>query len=212
MSDAEPQASGVAPAAPTNASQPADSTIASSTSSIASDSSSATNGDSATATASAPNLPPVSSSSSTASTSIPAPAPAASTPQLNGTPPATPSSTTTPTLSTSVPSTSLTSRLLGVPDTLKVIVHFRAVGDAPQLKKSKFMLSASYRFVVLIDFLRKHLHYKPTDTLVRQHSAAQHSTAAHNKSTQHSVLSCHLEGAVDSQWKLCLVCVVCVCV
>ena len=59
--------------------------------------------------------------------------------------------------------------MLGIPDSLKVIVHFRAVGDAPQLKKSKFMLSASYRFIVLIDFLRKHLHYKATDTLVTTH-------------------------------------------
>ena len=76
-----------------------------------------------------------------------------------------------------IASTSLTSRLLGVPDTLKVIVHFRAVGDAPQLKKSKFMLSASYRFIVLIDFLRKHLHYKPTDTLVSTRRRTQ--PAAH---------------------------------
>ena len=52
-----------------------------------------------------------------------------------------------------------------MPDGLKVVVHFRAVGDAPILKKARFMLSAQHRFVVLIDFLRKHLHYKKEEQL-----------------------------------------------
>ena len=99
------------------------------------------------------------------------------------------SSTTPPTTSTS---TSLTSRLLGVPDSLKVIVHFRAVGDAPQLKKSKFMLSASYRFIVLIDFLRKHLHYKPTDTLVTSHTHTHCTTTQRHPMLIHPHPAWHL--------------------
>ena len=111
-----------------------------------------------------------SSDSNLASTATPPPDAASATSTAST------SSSSSSTPGATIASTSLTSRLLGVPDTLKVIVHFRAVGDAPQLKKSKFMLSASYRFIVLIDFLRKHLHYKPTDTLVRARTQRSSTT------------------------------------
>ena len=102
------------------------------------------------------------SSTSTAPPSLSAPFPSLS-PAVLSLPP--PSSSSTSSSSPALPSPSLPSLLLGVSPSLKVIVHFRAAGDAPILKKSKFMLSASYRFIVLIDFLRKHLHYKPSDAL-----------------------------------------------
>jgi ubiquitin-like protein ATG12 len=55
--------------------------------------------------------------------------------------------------------------LRNIPLGLKVIIHFRATGEAPILKKSKFQLSAHYKFHVVIEFLRKHLHSKPSDSL-----------------------------------------------
>ncbi len=55
--------------------------------------------------------------------------------------------------------------LRSLPAGLKLIVHFRAIGDAPILKKTKFQLSAVHKFSVIIEFLRKHLHSKPTDSL-----------------------------------------------
>jgi hypothetical protein len=59
-------------------------------------------------------------------------------------------SATTP---TSAPSTSLR----GIPPGLKVLVHFRAAGAAPIMKKTKFTLSAAHRFSSVTEWLRKAL-------------------------------------------------------
>ncbi|KAG6545040.1 hypothetical protein Mapa_013734 [Marchantia paleacea] len=40
----------------------------------------------------------------------------------------------------------------------KVVVLFRATGDAPILKQNKFKIGGSEKFVKVIDFLRKQLH------------------------------------------------------
>ena len=55
--------------------------------------------------------------------------------------------------------------LRGVPAGLKVLVNFRAAGSAPIMKKTKFTLSASHRFGMIIEWLRKTLHLKPQDAL-----------------------------------------------
>lgn len=47
----------------------------------------------------------------------------------------------------------------------KVIVRFRAVGDAPIMKKSKFKITAAEPFKTVIDFLRGQLKLKTSDTL-----------------------------------------------
>ncbi len=54
-----------------------------------------------------------------------------------------------------------------IPPSDKVLVHFRPVGSAPILRQTKFKVTASHSFAVIIAFLRKQLHYKPTDSLVR---------------------------------------------
>jgi len=43
----------------------------------------------------------------------------------------------------------------------KVIILFRPTGSAPELKQSKFKLSASANFQNVIDFLRKQLRFNP---------------------------------------------------
>ena len=115
------------------------------------------------------------SNDSLSSLTSPTPPPPASSPAP--VPPVTPAAGSA---AASESSSAVSSRVLGVPDGLKVVVHCRAVGDAPILKKSKFMLNASYRFIVLIDFLRKQLHYKATDTLVSSSSSSSSSTPAHS--------------------------------
>eukprot|EP00300_Choanocystis_sp_HF-7_P008328 c15853_g1_i3.p1 GENE.c15853_g1_i3~~c15853_g1_i3.p1 ORF type:complete len:115 (+),score=13.84 c15853_g1_i3:37-381(+) len=47
----------------------------------------------------------------------------------------------------------------------KVIVKLMPTGNAPILKQSKFKVSASDSFQFIIDFLRKQLKFKPTDSL-----------------------------------------------
>ena len=47
----------------------------------------------------------------------------------------------------------------------KVIVLFKATGNAPQLKQSKFKLSATARFQNVSDFLRKQLRRSPNEAL-----------------------------------------------
>ncbi|KAJ7555768.1 hypothetical protein O6H91_05G054300 [Diphasiastrum complanatum] len=39
-----------------------------------------------------------------------------------------------------------------------VVILFRATGDAPILKQSKFKIAAAEKFAKVIDFLRKQLH------------------------------------------------------
>ena len=46
----------------------------------------------------------------------------------------------------------------------KVVVFFRATGDAPLLKRSKFKIGANERFAKVVDFLRKQIQ---RDTVVR---------------------------------------------
>lgn len=55
--------------------------------------------------------------------------------------------------------------LRGIPAGLKVLVNFRATGSAPIMKKTKFTLSATHRFGMIIEWLRKTLHLKPQDPL-----------------------------------------------
>jgi hypothetical protein len=54
----------------------------------------------------------------------------------------------------------------------KVKVHFLAVGSAPIMKKSKFLVDGAGQFMTVSAFLRKQLKLKPGDPLVRiSHSA-----------------------------------------
>jgi len=50
-------------------------------------------------------------------------------------------------------------------DGSKVIVRFRAVGNAPIMKQNYYKITASNRFQTVIQFLRKELGWKPTDPL-----------------------------------------------
>eukprot|EP01083_Nonionella_stella_P143648 446855_1 len=47
----------------------------------------------------------------------------------------------------------------------KVLVHFRSVGAAPRLKKTRFKISGKNRFHVVIGFLRKQLRFSADQTL-----------------------------------------------
>lgn len=44
------------------------------------------------------------------------------------------------------------------PGPRKVVVLFRATGDAPIMKQSKFKIGGTEKFAKVIDFLRKQLH------------------------------------------------------
>ncbi|KAL2645406.1 hypothetical protein R1flu_012993 [Riccia fluitans] len=44
------------------------------------------------------------------------------------------------------------------PAAAKVVVLFRATGDAPILKQNKFKIGGGEKFAKVIDFLRKQLH------------------------------------------------------
>ncbi|KAG0224448.1 hypothetical protein BGW41_005078 [Actinomortierella wolfii] len=50
-------------------------------------------------------------------------------------------------------------------DTSKVVVRFRAIGNAPILKQNFYKISASNKFLAVIQFLRKELNYQPSDPL-----------------------------------------------
>ncbi|KAF9972719.1 hypothetical protein BGZ73_004146 [Actinomortierella ambigua] len=50
-------------------------------------------------------------------------------------------------------------------DTSKVVVRFRAIGNAPILKQNFYKISASNKFMAVIQFLRKELNYQPSDPL-----------------------------------------------
>ncbi|KAJ3049549.1 hypothetical protein HK097_009466 [Rhizophlyctis rosea] len=47
----------------------------------------------------------------------------------------------------------------------KVVVQFRATGNAPILKQKFYKISAPQQFRTVINFLRKELNYKPQDPL-----------------------------------------------
>lgn len=47
-----------------------------------------------------------------------------------------------------------------------VVVFFQAIGNAPILKQKHFKITASHKFMVVIQFLRRELGYQPSDPLV----------------------------------------------
>lgn len=49
---------------------------------------------------------------------------------------------------------------------LVVIVRFKATGNAPILKQSVFKVTATHKFSAVIEFLRKQLDLKPSESLV----------------------------------------------
>ncbi|KFH73152.1 hypothetical protein MVEG_00373 [Podila verticillata NRRL 6337] len=50
-------------------------------------------------------------------------------------------------------------------DVSKVVVFFQAIGNAPILKQKHFKITASHKFMVVIQFLRRELGYQPSDPL-----------------------------------------------
>ncbi|KAK9766424.1 Ubiquitin-like protein, variant 2 [Basidiobolus ranarum] len=50
-------------------------------------------------------------------------------------------------------------------DTTKVVVRFRAIGNAPILRQTLYKITASHKFQTVIMFLRKELKYKGTEPL-----------------------------------------------
>ncbi|KAG0252204.1 hypothetical protein BG011_007128 [Mortierella polycephala] len=50
-------------------------------------------------------------------------------------------------------------------DLSKVIVRFRAIGNAPILKQNIFKITATNKFMAVIQFLRKELNYQQSDPL-----------------------------------------------
>ncbi|CAG7848936.1 Ubiquitin-like protein ATG12 {ECO:0000256/RuleBase:RU361201} [Serendipita indica DSM 11827] len=50
-------------------------------------------------------------------------------------------------------------------DLTKVVVRFKAVGNAPIMKQNFFKITASNRFQAVVQFLRKELGWKPSDPL-----------------------------------------------
>ncbi|TFL02375.1 APG12-domain-containing protein [Pterulicium gracile] len=50
-------------------------------------------------------------------------------------------------------------------DPLKVVVLFKAIGNAPILKQKFYKITAANRFQAVIQFLRRELGYKPGDPL-----------------------------------------------
>lgn len=51
-----------------------------------------------------------------------------------------------------------TAKTLPSAGTQKVVVLFRATGDAPILKQTKFKIDATEKFTKVIDFLQRQLH------------------------------------------------------
>ncbi|KAK0523685.1 Ubiquitin-like protein [Tilletia horrida] len=52
-----------------------------------------------------------------------------------------------------------------VKDSTKVVVRFKAIGNAPIMKTNHFRITAFNRFSVVIQFLRKELGWKQSDAL-----------------------------------------------
>lgn len=57
------------------------------------------------------------------------------------------------------------SSLRAIPANSKILVNFRPTGAAPILKKTKFTLSATHRFGMVLEWLRKTLHIKAGESL-----------------------------------------------
>ncbi|CAH1762837.1 15993_t:CDS:2 [Entrophospora sp. SA101] len=51
------------------------------------------------------------------------------------------------------------------PDSSKVVIRFRAIGNAPILKQLNYKINAANKFQAVIKFLRKELNYKTSDPL-----------------------------------------------
>ncbi|KAJ3169557.1 hypothetical protein HDU88_000748 [Geranomyces variabilis] len=54
----------------------------------------------------------------------------------------------------------------------KVVVRFRATGNAPILKQNFYKITASQKFQTVISFLKKELHYKQQQSLFLYVNAA----------------------------------------
>ncbi|KIS68491.1 putative Autophagy-related protein 12 [Mycosarcoma maydis] len=50
-------------------------------------------------------------------------------------------------------------------DSSKVVVRFKAIGNAPIMKNNHFRITAFNRFQAVTVFLRKELNFKPSDSL-----------------------------------------------
>ncbi|KAI8387035.1 ubiquitin-like protein Atg12 [Blakeslea trispora] len=70
----------------------------------------------------------------------------------------------------------------------KVIVIFRAIGNAPILKQKIFKLTASNKFQTVIQFLRKQLRYQGSDPLA---SMKIKSSIAFSPSPDETVANLH---------------------
>lgn len=49
-----------------------------------------------------------------------------------------------------------------------VVILFKGIGNAPELKQKKYKLAKTATFQNVLDFLRKMLRYKPDESLVPQ--------------------------------------------
>lgn len=47
-----------------------------------------------------------------------------------------------------------------------VIVRFKAIGNAPLLKQTKFKITSTESFQTIMDFLRRQLKFQPHESLV----------------------------------------------
>jgi len=83
-----------------------------------------------------------------------------------------PNSISSPGPSTSLTSTTYPSQALAAletykkKDSTKVVVRFKAIGNAPIMKNNYFRITAFNRFQAVIQFLRKELGWKQSDALV----------------------------------------------
>ncbi|KAF8628923.1 hypothetical protein AX15_003643 [Amanita polypyramis BW_CC] len=53
-------------------------------------------------------------------------------------------------------------------DTAKVVVRFKAVGNAPIMKQNFYKITSSNRFQAVIQFLRRELGWSSNEPLVRE--------------------------------------------
>ncbi|KAF9927555.1 hypothetical protein BGZ65_006723 [Modicella reniformis] len=76
-------------------------------------------------------------------------------------------STTTTTTTTTAPPASPATVIANhkKKDTSKVVVRFRAVGNAPILRQTMYKITATNKFMAVIQFLRKELNYRQSDPL-----------------------------------------------
>ncbi|KAL0959277.1 hypothetical protein HGRIS_014548 [Hohenbuehelia grisea] len=80
-------------------------------------------------------------------------------------------------------------------DTSKVAIRFKAIGNAPIMKKNVFHINASYRFHAVTVFLRKTLAWKPGEPLFTYINS---SFKLQPRMTQYLTYSSHLRQAVIS--------------